>query len=279
MAGGGTRCDRGARAADRAPGRAGADAAGHHRIDPGERCRPTARPWRDRLPRQRGDEGYLKNPGATEENVAGGYSTSDLAVLYPDGRTLIRDRAAGRDHLGRGELSSIEVEGYAVTGTRRWYWRRWWRCPTSTGARCRAPSSSSKPEAPGERAEIIEFCRTPLARYSVRKRVVFLGPLPKPPRPAKIPEDSSAAATSRSRSRPARSGAGQPAGCDVGVRPLRKPQQEDLTMTARPRVRTCCLSREALAGIEQVAALPASRTTWTRDRRRVLEDRPSSARM
>jgi fatty-acyl-CoA synthase len=55
--------------------------------------------------------GYLKNPSATEEVLAGGwFRTGDLAVLHPDNYVEIKDRAKDIIISGGENISSLEVE-------------------------------------------------------------------------------------------------------------------------------------------------------------------------
>ena len=55
--------------------------------------------------------GYLKNPDATAEALRDGwFRTGDLAVVLPDGRLMIKDRAKDIIITGGENVSSIEVE-------------------------------------------------------------------------------------------------------------------------------------------------------------------------
>ena len=123
-------------------------------------------------------KGYLKNPGATEEAFAGGwFHTGDLAVLYPDGYVKIRDRSKDVIISGGENISSIEVEdalhrhaAVMLAAVVAMPDERWGEVPCAF--------VELKPEAQASEQEIIEFCRTLLARFKCPKRVVF-GPLPK----------------------------------------------------------------------------------------------------
>ncbi len=56
-------------------------------------------------------KGYLKNPKATQEALAGGwFHSGDLAVQYPDGYIKIKDRSKDIIISGGENISSIEVE-------------------------------------------------------------------------------------------------------------------------------------------------------------------------
>jgi fatty-acyl-CoA synthase len=134
---------------------------------------------RDLLPRQRRDEGLPEEPqAATAEAFAGGwFHTGDLAVMYPDGYVKIKDRSKDIIISGGENISSIEVEDALLPPPRR-DGPPWWPSPTPSGAKCPARSWNSSPALHVSEAELIEFCRTHLARFKVPKRVVF-GELPK----------------------------------------------------------------------------------------------------
>ena len=123
-------------------------------------------------------KGYLKNPSATAEAFAGGwFHTGDLAVMHPDGYVKIRDRSKDIIISGGENISSIEVEDVlhrhpavmaaAVVALPD---AKWGEVPCAF--------VELKPQADAKEAEIIEFCRTQLARFKVPKRVIF-GDLPK----------------------------------------------------------------------------------------------------
>ena len=123
-------------------------------------------------------KGYLKNPSATAEAFAGGwFHTGDLAVMHPDGYVKIRDRSKDIIISGGENISSIEVEDVlhrhpavmaaAVVALPD---AKWGEVPCAF--------VELKPQADAKEAEIIEFCRTQLARFMVPKRVIF-GELPK----------------------------------------------------------------------------------------------------
>jgi fatty-acyl-CoA synthase len=123
-------------------------------------------------------KGYLKNPVATEEAFAGGwFHTGDLAVMHPDGYVKIKDRSKDIIISGGENISSIEVEdalhrhtavmSVAVVAQPD---AKWGEVPCAF--------VELKPGAAVTEVELIEFCRTLLARFKVPKRVVF-GELPK----------------------------------------------------------------------------------------------------
>ena len=123
-------------------------------------------------------KGYLKNPSATAEAFAGGwFHTGDLAVMHPDGYVKIKDRSKDIIISGGENISSVEVEDALH------------RHPAVMGAAVVAQPDAKwgevpcafvelKPGAAVSEAELIELCRTLLARFKVPKCIVF-GELPK----------------------------------------------------------------------------------------------------
>jgi fatty-acyl-CoA synthase len=123
-------------------------------------------------------KGYLKNKVATDAAFAGGwFHSGDLAVLQPDGYAKIKDRAKDVIISGGENISSLEVEDAL------------YRHPAVLAAAVVAQPDAKwgetpcafvelKPEASATEEEIIEHCRTQLARFKAPKRVVF-GELPK----------------------------------------------------------------------------------------------------
>jgi fatty-acyl-CoA synthase len=123
-------------------------------------------------------KGYLKNEKATQEAFAGGwFHSGDLAVLQPDGYVKIKDRSKDIIISGGENISSIEVEDAL------------YRHPAVLAAAVVAKPDAKWGEVPcafvelkeGANAteqEIIEHCRTRMARFKVPKQVVF-GALPK----------------------------------------------------------------------------------------------------
>jgi len=124
-------------------------------------------------------KGYLKNPTATAEAFKGGwFHSGDLAVVYPDGYAKIRDRSKDIIISGGENISTIEVEDVL------------YRHPAVLEAAVVARPDEKWGETPCAfvmlkdaaeavtAEELIEFCRTRLARYKVPRHVVF-GPLPK----------------------------------------------------------------------------------------------------
>jgi fatty-acyl-CoA synthase len=123
-------------------------------------------------------KGYLKNPTATEEAFADGwFHSGDLAVWHEDGYMEIKDRAKDIIISGGENISSIEIEGVL------------YQHPAVLEAAVVARPDEKWGETPcvfvelkeGESAteeELIQHCRTNMARFKVPKHVVF-GALPK----------------------------------------------------------------------------------------------------
>jgi fatty-acyl-CoA synthase len=123
-------------------------------------------------------KGYLKNAAATKEAFAGGwFHSGDLAVLQADGYAKIKDRSKDVIISGGENISSIEVEDAL------------YRHPAVLGAAVVAQPDPKWGETPCAfveikagavvtEAELIEHCRTLLARFKAPKRVIF-GELPK----------------------------------------------------------------------------------------------------
>jgi fatty-acyl-CoA synthase len=123
-------------------------------------------------------KGYLKNRKASMEAFAGGwFHSGDLAVMQPDGYVKIKDRSKDVIISGGENVSSLEVEDVL------------YRHPAVLAAAVVAMPDAKwgetpcafvelKPGAKATEAEIIEHCRTSLARFKVPRAVVF-GELPK----------------------------------------------------------------------------------------------------
>ena len=123
-------------------------------------------------------KGYLANPNATDEALAGGwFHSGDLAVMHPDGYVQLKDRLKDIIISGGENISSIEVEDVL------------YRHPAVLEAAVVARPDETWGETPcafvtlkegasvGER-EIIDFCRDNMAHFKAPKTVIF-GPLPK----------------------------------------------------------------------------------------------------
>jgi fatty-acyl-CoA synthase len=118
-------------------------------------------------------KGYLKNPKATGEAFAGGwFHTGDLAVLEPDRYVKIKDRSKDVIISGGENISSLEVEdalyrhaavlACAVVAKPD---AKWGEVPLAF-VECKAGSRVTQDE-------LIEHCRSLLARYKVPKEIRF----------------------------------------------------------------------------------------------------------
>jgi fatty-acyl-CoA synthase len=123
-------------------------------------------------------KGYLKNAKASQAAFAGGWFRSgDLAVMQPDGYIKIKDRSKDVIISGGENISSIEVEDVL------------YRHPAVLAAAVVAKPDEKwgetpcafvelKPDAEVSESEMIEFCRSHLARFKAPRAVIF-GELPK----------------------------------------------------------------------------------------------------
>ena len=118
-------------------------------------------------------KGYLKNPKTTKEAFAGGwFHSGDLAVMQPDGYVKIKDRSKDIIISGGENISSLEVE------------EALYRHPAVLAAAAVARPDPKwgetpcafvelKPGATVTELEMIEHCRSHLARFKVPKNVIF----------------------------------------------------------------------------------------------------------
>jgi fatty-acyl-CoA synthase len=124
-------------------------------------------------------KGYLKNPAATKQAMAGGwFHSGDLGVMHPDGYIQIKDRSKDIIISGGENISSIEVENVlfmhpsvlaaAVVAKEN---EKWGEIPCAFIEL--KPGASLITED-----QIINFCRDNLAHYKCPKHVIF-GELPK----------------------------------------------------------------------------------------------------
>jgi fatty-acyl-CoA synthase len=123
-------------------------------------------------------KGYLKNPKATQEALAGGwFHSGDLAVQYPDGYIKIKDRSKDIIISGGENISSIEVEDVL------------YRHPAVLAAAVVAKPDPKWGETPCAFVElkagtdvspqdIVQHCKQHLAGFKVPRAVEF-GELPK----------------------------------------------------------------------------------------------------
>ena len=123
-------------------------------------------------------KGYLKNPQATEEALAGGwFHSGDLGVMHADDYLQVKDRSKDVIISGGENISSIEVEDAlyqhpavleaAVVARPD---EKWGETPCAF--------VTLKPGQQISETELIEFCRERIAHYKCPKTVV-LGELPK----------------------------------------------------------------------------------------------------
>ena len=118
-------------------------------------------------------KGYLKNARATDEAFAGGwFHSGDLGVMHPDGYIQLKDRSKDIIISGGENISSIEVEdalykhpAVAACGVVARNDDRWGEVPVAY--------VELKPGKSATEAEMIEHCRTLLARFKVPKAVIF----------------------------------------------------------------------------------------------------------
>lgn len=118
-------------------------------------------------------KGYLKNPAATQKDLAGGwFHSGDLAIMDPDGYIKIMDRNKDIIISGGENISSIEVEDVL------------YRHPDVLAAAVVARSDERWGETPCAFIElkegcktieqdIIDHCRKYLASFKVPRMVVF----------------------------------------------------------------------------------------------------------
>ncbi|MCW9034389.1 MAG: acyl-CoA synthetase [Rhodospirillales bacterium] len=121
-------------------------------------------------------KGYLKNPTATEEAFKGGYFHSgDLGVMQEDGYIKLKDRSKDIIISGGENISSIEVEdtlnGHDAVFAAAVVAKaddKWGEIP------CAFIELIPGKEDTVTEAEIIEFCRSKLARFKCPKEVHFV---------------------------------------------------------------------------------------------------------
>lgn len=118
-------------------------------------------------------KGYLKNRKASDEAFAGGwFHSGDLGVMHPDGYIQLKDRSKDIIISGGENISSIEVEdalykhpAIASCGVVARSDDKWGEVPVAY--------VELKPGKAATEAEIIEHCRSLLARFKVPKAVIF----------------------------------------------------------------------------------------------------------
>ena len=123
-------------------------------------------------------KGYLKNPEATKEAFSGGwFHSGDLGVWHPDGYVELKDRSKDIIISGGENISSIEVEGILYSNPKVLEAavaarpdKKWGESPCAFITLKSGETSSE--------TEIIDFCRSNMARFKVPRTIVF-GSLPK----------------------------------------------------------------------------------------------------
>ena len=119
-------------------------------------------------------KGYLKNRKASDEAFAGGwFHSGDLGVMHPDGYIQLKDRSKDIIISGGENISSIEVEdalykhkAVAACGVVAKADDKWGETPIAY--------VELKPGAQATSEEIVEHCRTLLARFKCPREVVFV---------------------------------------------------------------------------------------------------------
>ncbi|MCO6048179.1 acyl-CoA synthetase [Mesorhizobium sp. RP14(2022)] len=118
-------------------------------------------------------KGYLKNPSATAEAFRGGwFHSGDLGVMHPDGYIQLKDRSKDIIISGGENISSIEVEdalykhpAVGACGVVARHDDKWGEVPIAF--------VELKPGREAGEAELLDHCRTLLARFKVPKTVLF----------------------------------------------------------------------------------------------------------
>ena len=118
-------------------------------------------------------KGYLKNPTATEKELAGGwFHSGDLGVMHPDGYVQLKDRAKDIIISGGENISSIEIEdvlfkhnAVAACAVVARPDEKWGETPCAF--------IELKPGQNPTEAEIITYCRENMASFKAPKTVIF----------------------------------------------------------------------------------------------------------
>lgn len=118
-------------------------------------------------------KGYLKNRQASDEAFAGGwFHSGDLGVMHPDGYIQLKDRSKDIIISGGENISSIEVEdalykhpAVAACGVVAKADEKWGETPVAF--------VELKPGRAASEQELLDHCRSLLARFKCPKNVVF----------------------------------------------------------------------------------------------------------
>jgi len=119
-------------------------------------------------------KGYLKNRASTEAAFTGGwFHSGDLGVKHPDGYVQLKDRSKDIIISGGENISSIEVEdalykhpAVLVAAVVARPDDRWGETPCAFIEL--RPGHDAAPE------ELMEWCRSHLARFKCPRHIVFL---------------------------------------------------------------------------------------------------------
>ena len=123
-------------------------------------------------------KGYYNDPIATEAAFRGGwFHTGDLAVMHPDGYIELRDRKKDIIISGGENISTIEVE-QALTAHPAVLEVAVIAIPDDYWGEVPKAFVTLRPGAEATADELIEYCRSHLARFKVPKAIEF-GELPK----------------------------------------------------------------------------------------------------
>ena len=122
--------------------------------------------------------GYFEDPEATESAFAGGwFHSGDLGVRHPDGSIELRDRSKDIIISGGENIGSIEVE-QALAGHPAVLECAVIAVPDEQWGETPKAFVTLKPGAAATETDLIEHCRSTIARYKAPRSVEF-GPLPK----------------------------------------------------------------------------------------------------
>ncbi|MGB0410691.1 MAG: acyl-CoA synthetase [Pikeienuella sp.] len=118
-------------------------------------------------------KGYLKNPKATEKELAGGwFHSGDLGVMHPDGYVQLKDRAKDIIISGGENISSIEIEdvlfkhpAIAACAVVARPDDKWGETPCAF--------VELKPGHETTDKDLIAYCRENMANFKAPKTVIF----------------------------------------------------------------------------------------------------------
>jgi fatty-acyl-CoA synthase len=118
-------------------------------------------------------KGYLKNPSATEAAFKGGwFHTGDIAVIDPDRYVAIKDRSKDIIISGGENISSLEIEE-ALHRHPAVFMCAVVAKPDDKWGEVPLAFVELKPGATATAEELIEHCRSLIARYKVPKEIRF----------------------------------------------------------------------------------------------------------